>query len=64
VWISHKDVNGIDFWRDGGPLAGQIVHQMRREGLQYQARARIGDAALEFLEAAGEFKDSTTSSRA
>lgn len=36
VWISHKDVNGIDFWRDGGPLAGQIVHQTRREGLQYQ----------------------------
>ncbi len=36
VWISHKDVNGIDFWRDGGPIAGQIVHQTRREGLQYQ----------------------------
>ena len=36
VWISHKNVNGIDFWRDGGPIAGQIVHQTRREGLQYQ----------------------------
>ena len=36
VWISHKDVNGVDFWRDGGPLAGQIVHQTRREGLQYE----------------------------
>jgi len=36
VWISHKDVNGIDFWRDGGPIAGQIVHQTRREGLQYE----------------------------
>lgn len=36
VWISHKDVNGIDFWRDGGPLAGQIVHQTCREGLQYE----------------------------
>lgn len=36
VWISHKDVNGIDFWRDGGPIAGQIVHQTCREGLQYE----------------------------
>jgi hypothetical protein len=36
VWISHKDVNGIDFWRDGGPIAGQIVHQPGREGLQYE----------------------------
>jgi len=36
VWISHKDVNGIDFWRDGGPIAGQIVHQTAREGLQYE----------------------------
>lgn len=35
LWISHKDVNGIDFWRDGGPIAGQIVHQTSREGLQY-----------------------------
>ena len=35
VWISHKDVNGIDFWRDGGPIAGQIVHQTSREGLEY-----------------------------
>jgi len=35
VWIAHKDVNGIDFWRDGGPIAGQIVHQPGREGLQY-----------------------------
>ena len=35
VWISHKDVNGIDFWRDGGPIAGQIVHQTAREGLEY-----------------------------
>ena len=36
VWISHKNVNGIDFWRDGGPIAGQIVHQTCREGLQYK----------------------------
>jgi hypothetical protein len=36
VWISHKDVNGIDFWRDSGPIAGQIVHQTAREGLQYE----------------------------
>jgi hypothetical protein len=36
VWISHKNVNGTDFWRDSGPIAGQIVHQTRREGLQYQ----------------------------
>ena len=36
VWISHKDVGGIDFWRDGGPIAGQIVHQTCREGLQYE----------------------------
>jgi hypothetical protein len=36
VWISHKDVNGIDFWRDSGPIAGQIVHQTGREGLQYE----------------------------
>jgi hypothetical protein len=35
VWISHKDVNCIDFWRDGGPIAGQIVHQPGREGLEY-----------------------------
>jgi hypothetical protein len=35
VWISHKDVNGIDFWRDSGPIAGQIVHQPGREGLGY-----------------------------
>jgi len=36
VWIAHKDVNGIDFWRDGGPIAGQIVHQTGREGLEYE----------------------------
>ena len=36
VWISHKDVGGIDFWREAGPIAGQIVHQTRREGLQYE----------------------------
>ncbi len=36
VWISHKNVGGIDFWRDSGPIAGQIVHQTCREGLQYQ----------------------------
>ncbi len=36
VWISHKNVDGIDFWRDSGPIAGQIVHQTCREGLQYQ----------------------------
>ena len=36
VWISHKDVNGIDFWRDSGAIAGQIVHQTIREGLQYE----------------------------
>ena len=35
VWISHKNVEGIDFWRDGGPIAGQIVHQQVREGLEY-----------------------------
>lgn len=36
LWISHKNVNGIDFWRDSGPIAGHIVHQTCREGLQYQ----------------------------
>ena len=36
VWISHKNVNGFDFWRDGGPIAGQIVHQTIREGLEYR----------------------------
>jgi len=36
VWISHKNVDGTDFWRDGGPIAGQIVHQQRREGLEYR----------------------------
>ena len=36
VWISHKNVEGIDFWRDGGPIAGQIVHQTIREGLEYR----------------------------
>lgn len=35
VWICHKDVNGFDFWRDGGPIAGQILHQTEREGLEY-----------------------------
>ena len=35
VWICHKDVNGFDFWRDGGPIAGQIVHMIEREGLEY-----------------------------
>ncbi|NLX98562.1 MAG: hypothetical protein GXY83_20575 [Rhodopirellula sp.] len=35
VWISHKDVGGFDFWRDSGPIAGQIVHQTGQEGLQY-----------------------------
>ena len=35
VWICHKDVNGFDFWRDGGPIAGQIVHLTEREGLEY-----------------------------
>ena len=36
VWITHKNVGGIDFWRDSGPIAGQIVHQTCREGLEYQ----------------------------
>ena len=36
VWIAHKNVSGFDFWRDSGPIAGQIVHQTCREGLQYQ----------------------------
>lgn len=35
VWICHKNVNGFDFWRDGGPIAGQIVHMTEREGLEY-----------------------------
>lgn len=35
VWICHKDVNGFDFWRDGGPIAGQILHQTERDGLEY-----------------------------
>lgn len=35
VWISHKDVNGFDFWRDSGPIAGQIVHQPVKDGLEY-----------------------------
>jgi hypothetical protein len=35
VWICHKDVNGFDFWRDGGPIAGRIVHQTERDGLEY-----------------------------
>lgn len=44
VWIAHKDVSGIDFWRDGGPIAGQIVHQTCREGLEYEDSA--GAASL------------------
>lgn len=35
VWICHKDVNGFDFWRDGGPIAGQILHMTDRDGLEY-----------------------------
>ncbi len=35
VWICHKDVNGFDFWRDSGPIAGQILHQTERDGLEY-----------------------------
>lgn len=35
VWISHKDVGGIDFWRDAGPIAGQIVHQFVADGFHY-----------------------------
>jgi hypothetical protein len=27
VWISHHDVNGIDFWGDHGKGKGRIVHQ-------------------------------------
>lgn len=27
VWISHHDVNGIDFWGDHGKGKGHIVHQ-------------------------------------
>jgi Family of unknown function (DUF6807) len=27
VWISHNDVNGIDFWGDHGKNAGTIVHE-------------------------------------
>ena len=27
VWISHMNVDGVDFWVDRGPNAGQIVHQ-------------------------------------
>ena len=45
VWISHKNVDGIDFWRDGGPIAGQIVHQLSREGLEY----RDGESAASLL---------------
>ncbi len=35
VWIAHKNVGGVDFWRDAGPNAGQIVHQTHKQGLQY-----------------------------
>ncbi len=35
VWITYKDVNGFDFWRDSGPLAGQIVHMTDDKGLEY-----------------------------
>ncbi|NLF99346.1 MAG: hypothetical protein GX565_04265 [Lentisphaerae bacterium] len=35
VWICHKDVNGFDFWRDGGPIAGQILHETARDCLEY-----------------------------
>ena len=45
VWISHKNVEGFDFWRDGGPIAGQIVHQTIREGLEY----RDGESAASLL---------------
>jgi hypothetical protein len=27
LWISHKDVGGVDFWSDRGKNLGQIVHQ-------------------------------------
>jgi hypothetical protein len=27
VWISHKDVGGVDFWGDHGKNQGRIVHQ-------------------------------------
>ena len=34
--LSHEDVDGVDFWRDGGALAGQIVHRTRRESMRLQ----------------------------
>ena len=27
VWISHNDVNGVNFWADAGKSTGRIVHQ-------------------------------------
>jgi hypothetical protein len=26
-WVSHRSVNGVDFWPDRGPNTGKIVHQ-------------------------------------
>lgn len=27
VWVSHNNVNGVDFWGDHGKVSGRIVHQ-------------------------------------
>ncbi|MBI1372965.1 MAG: hypothetical protein GC159_09415 [Phycisphaera sp.] len=41
VWISHHDINGIDFWSDHAKDAGRIVCQMIREYHDADDRAFI-----------------------
>jgi len=39
VWISHKDVGGVDFWGDHGENRGQIVHQQVEQYAEGYRRA-------------------------
>jgi hypothetical protein len=41
VWISHHDVNGVDFWGDHGKGKGRIVHQRLERLVDSDERASL-----------------------
>lgn len=46
VWISHHDVNGVDFWSDRGEKVGSIFHQrtIRFEDSEDEALIQVANA--------------------
>lgn len=41
VWVSHHDVNGVDFWGDHGKGKGRIVHQRIESFVDSDERAAL-----------------------